>query len=74
MYIDVVGRVGTVIMEGVVGIAQTVERDLYTVNAAGSIPASLNRISLEKFAKPPISYTRGIGGLFLSDSKKYYYL
>jgi hypothetical protein len=26
-------------MEGIVGIAQTVERDLYTVKAAGSMPA-----------------------------------
>ena len=37
-YIDVVGRENCK-MEGIVGIAQTVERDLYTVKAAGSMPA-----------------------------------
>ena len=49
-------------------LAQLVERLTVVENkhqtAAGSIPASLNRISLEKFAKPPFPLKEGLGAFF----------
>jgi len=51
-------------------LAQLVERLTVVENkhqtAAGSIPASLNRISLEKFVTPISSRQEGLGAFFLT--------
>jgi hypothetical protein len=59
-------------------LAQLVERLTVVENkhqtAAGSIPASLNRISLEKFAAPISSTQEGLGAFFWSNSVVGYHI